>query len=81
MTDDAPLGRIGRYELLTRLGSGGMGEVFLARITGTAGFEKRVVIKRMLPHLAGNATFVNRFLDEGRLVVQLRHACIAQVLD
>ncbi len=75
------LGHIGRYELLDRLGAGGMGEVFLARTTGAAGFEKQVVIKKILPHLAGNEAFVRRFVAEGKLVVRLRHASIAQVLD
>ncbi len=80
---DAPaiIGRVGRYDLIERLGAGGMGEVFLARATGAAGFEKRVVIKTILPHLEGDESFVERFLDEGKLVVQLRHANIAQVLD
>ncbi len=83
MTTPAPqsLGTLGRYELLSRLGAGGMGEVFLARATGTAGFETRVVIKKMLPHLAGNAEFAQRFVEEGKLVVRLRHAGIVQVLD
>ena len=58
-----------------------MGEVFLARMMGPAGFEKKVVIKRILPHLAESEEFVERFLDEGRLVVQLSHGNIAQVLD
>jgi hypothetical protein len=76
-----PLARIGRYELLERVGVGGMGEVFLARTTGPGGFEKQVVIKKILAHLADNPSFVKRFTDEGRLVVQLRHAGIAQILD
>ena len=75
------LGHIGRYELIARLGAGGMGEIFLARAVGSGGFEKQVVIKRILPHLAGDPDFVQRFVDEGKLVVQLRHGCIAQVLD
>ena len=58
-----------------------MGEVFSARMKGPAGFEKKVVIKRMLPHLAESPEFVERFLDEGRLVVQLTHGNIAQVFD
>lgn len=77
----APLGHIGRYELLSRLAAGGMGEVFLARATGAGGFEKQVVIKRILPHLAADPDFVRRFIAEGKLVVRLRHAGIAQVLD
>lgn len=71
----------GRYLLEAKLASGGMGEIFLARAHGAAGFEKRVVIKRILPHLAESEEFVERFLDEGRLVVQLNHGNIAQVLD
>ena len=76
-----PLGHIGRYELLAKLAAGGMGEVFLARTTGTGGFEKRLVIKRILPHLADDPEFIRRFIAEGKLVVRLRHAGIAQVLD
>jgi hypothetical protein len=58
-----------------------MGEVFRARVSGARGFEKQVVIKRILPHLAGDPAFVERFLDEGRLAVRLNHAGIAQVFD
>ena len=72
---------IGRYQVISRLGAGGMGEVYLARATGVGGFEKEVVIKRILPHLASDPGFVQRFIEEGKLVVRLRHAGIAQVLD
>lgn len=72
---------LGRYRLESRLAAGGMGEVFLARMMGSAGFEKKVVIKRILPHLAQSQDFVERFLDEGRLVVQLGHGNIVQVFD
>lgn len=72
---------VGRYELLSRIGSGGMGEVYLARAVGAGGFAKEVVIKRILPHLARDEGFVQRFIEEGKLVVRLRHAGIAQVLD
>ncbi len=71
----------GRYLLESKLTSGGMGEIFLARVLGAAGFEKRVVIKRILPHLAESNEFVERFLDEGRLLVRLNHGNIVQVLD
>ena len=82
MVDETPaLGRIGRYDLLARLGAGGMGEVFLGRATGAAGFEKQVVIKRILPQLAGDERFVRRLLEEGKLQVQLQHSGIVQVLD
>lgn len=82
MVDATPaLGRIGRYDLLARLGAGGMGEVFLGRATGAAGFEKQVVIKRILPQLAGDQRFVRRLLEEGKLQVQLQHSGIVQVLD
>ena len=73
--------RIGRYEIVRRLGTGGMGEVFLALSSGAEGFEKEVVIKRILPHLADQPQFVRRFIEEGKLAVRLRHAGIAQVLD
>ena len=81
MEPTAALGRIGRYELVARIGAGGMGEVYLARASGAAGFVKQVVIKRMLPHLESSEAFVRRFIEEGKLLVQLRHAGIAQVLD
>ncbi len=78
---DIGLGHIGRYTLVRRLGAGGMGEVFLAEATGAAGFQTQVCIKRILPHLAGKADFMQRFIEEGKLVSRLRHAGIAQVLD
>ena len=71
----------GRYKLGRLLAVGGMGEVYLATSQGVAGFEKRVVIKKILPHLAQDETFVKRFIDEAQLVVQLNHANIVQVLD
>ncbi|HEU4613822.1 MAG TPA: hypothetical protein VFS15_17135, partial [Kofleriaceae bacterium] len=49
--------RLGRYELLARLATGGMGEIFLARLSGAEGFEKLYVIKRILAHLADDARF------------------------
>ncbi len=75
-----PLG-FGRYTLLERLAVGGMAEVFRAKITSSHGFEKVVVIKRILPHLAADATFVSMFIDEAKLTAQLTHPKIVQILD
>jgi serine/threonine protein kinase len=73
--------RFGRYTLLRPLSTGGMGEIFLARLEGAQGFEKLCVIKKILPHLAEDKDFVNRFVDEARILVKLSHGNIAQVLD
>jgi serine/threonine-protein kinase len=79
-TPDAPA-VFGRYTLLERLAVGGMAEVFRAKIVSSHGFEKIVVIKRILPHLAEDATFVAMFIDEAKLTAQLTHPKIVQILD
>jgi serine/threonine protein kinase len=71
----------GRYTLLERLALGGMAEVFRARINSSHGFEKVLVIKRILPHLAADANFVAMFIDEAKLTAQLTHPKIVQILD
>jgi eukaryotic-like serine/threonine-protein kinase len=71
----------GRYTLLERLALGGMAEVFRARINSSHGFEKVLVIKRILPHLAADANFVSMFIDEAKLTAQLTHPKIVQILD
>lgn len=76
-----PLQTFGRYELLARLARGGMGEIYLARFNGVAGFEKRCVIKKILPELANSPTFVEKFLNEGRTLVALTHSNIVQIFD
>ncbi len=70
---------IGRYEIVGHLASGGMAEVFLARMVGPSGFERPVVIKRILPHLARQTAFVDMFLDEARIVAQIRHPNVVHV--
>ena len=80
VTPDAPTA-FGRYTLLERLATGGMAEVFRAKITSSHGFEKIVVIKRILPHLAEDAAFVAMFIDEAKLTAQLTHPKIVQILD
>lgn len=77
----APGQSIGRYRLLTRLAVGGMGEVFLAAHAGPEGFQKVVVVKRMLPSIAAERDLLRLFLDEARLVAKLSHRNIAQIFE
>ena len=70
---------LGRYRLLKLLATGGMGEVFLARQEGPAGFAKTVVVKRILRHLAQDQGFIDLFLNEAQMAAQLQHPHIAQV--
>ena len=70
---------LGRYELVARLASGGMGEIFLARLEGAAGFEKLCVIKRILPHLADDPRFRAMLIAEARIASMMTHANICQV--
>ena len=74
-------GRLGRYELLARLATGGMGEIFLGRLEGAAGFEKLYVIKRVLPHLADDARFRTMLVDEARIAAKMSHPNICQVYE
>src|SRR3954465_3625954 len=82
-TEAAPTGPVtfGRYTLLERLAVGGMAEVFRAKISSSHGFEKVVVIKRLLPHPAEDQKFVSMFIDEAKLTAQLTHPKIVQILD
>lgn len=80
MTSPA-LDAIGRYQLLDRIGAGGMAEVLLALAHGEAGFARQVVVKRLLPELAAQPEQIEAFLDEARLLAGLAHANIVQVLD
>ncbi len=75
-TPEAPV-PFGRYQLIRRIGAGGMGEVFLAREGGAA--PRAVVVKKVLPNLVANRAFVGRFLDEAKVVVRLKHHNIARV--
>ena len=71
----------GRFLLLKRLSRGGMGEIFLAKIGEIAGFEKFVIIKKILPQLAANDDFIVRFIDEAQVAIKLNHVNIAQVYE
>ncbi|WP_163993502.1 serine/threonine protein kinase [Pyxidicoccus caerfyrddinensis] len=73
--------QVGKYQLIRKLAVGGMAEVFLAKAEGPGGFEKTLVLKRILPHLVEDASFVEMFLGEARLVAGLNHPHIVQIFD
>ena len=76
-----PSETLGRYRLLERIAVGGMAEVYKAKSFGVEGFEKLLVIKRIVPELARHEQFVGMFVQEAKLAVQLSHNNIVQVFD
>jgi serine/threonine-protein kinase len=76
-----PVGRLGEYYLLRKIGQGGMGTIYLAKRLGVGGFEKTFVIKCMLESLATSEESVAMFFDEARLAARLTHPNIAQIYD
>ena len=72
---------LGRYTLIRRIARGGMGELFLAELTGAEGWHKQVCIKTILPHLSEQDEFVQRFVDEARIATSLSHGNIVPVFD
>jgi eukaryotic-like serine/threonine-protein kinase len=73
--------QLGKYQLIRKLATGGMAEVYLAKAAGPMGFEKTLVLKRILPHLAEDPAFVEMFLSEAKLAAQLNHPNIVQIFD
>src|SRR5438270_5806773 len=71
----------GKYFLVKKLAAGGMGEVYLAKQQGPAGFQKMLVVKKVLSHLTENKEFVEAFLGEARLAAQMNHRNIVQVFE
>jgi serine/threonine protein kinase len=71
----------GRYVLMDRLATGGMGEVYLALQRGLGAYEKPLAVKRLLPHLSEDSEAVQRFLEEAQLAARMNHANIVQVFD
>ncbi len=69
------------YRIVKKIASGGMGEIYLARLKRDAGFEKELVIKKLLPIYAQNQSFVRMFLNEARLASKLNHSNIIQIYD
>jgi serine/threonine-protein kinase len=80
-TAPAPRLRLGKYQLVRHLATGGMAEVILARVRGIEGFERHVVIKKIRDENARDRRFVQMFLDEARLAASLHHHNIVHVHD
>ncbi len=73
--------RFGKYILLRRIALGGMAEIFKAKVAGAGGFEKDIVIKRILPQFGEDESFTRMFVDEARLTAKLQHQNIVQIFD
>ncbi|MCA9610680.1 MAG: serine/threonine protein kinase, partial [Myxococcales bacterium] len=73
--------RFGKYTLIRQIALGGMAELFLALQRSVAGFEKLIVVKRVLPHLAKDDSFIEMLLAEARIAATLNHPNIAHVYD
>jgi hypothetical protein len=71
----------GKFFLLQRLAVGGMAEIFRARVPGAGGFEKELVVKRILPARAQDEGFIKMLVNEAKLTVQLTHSNITQVYE
>jgi eukaryotic-like serine/threonine-protein kinase len=70
-----------RYRVLRKIASGGMAEIYLALQQGVEGFQKQVVLKRILPALAADPSFVRMLVDEAHIASTLNHSNLVQVLD
>ena len=73
--------RFGRYRLLYRFAAGGMASLYLARLSGTDGFEKIVAIKVMHGHLSRDRELAQMFVDEARLASRISHPNVVQILE
>src|SRR5688572_9905924 len=77
----ASIDTIDRYQIVARLGKGGMAEVFRAKLTGIGGFERDVAVKVLLPSFAAEPEFVEMLLDEARIAGAIDHPNVLQVID
>ena len=79
--DFRPHARIGKYELLNPLGTGGMAQVMVARTMNPAGVSRLVALKRILPQLSHDEAIVHQFLDEAKLGMRLNHPNLVTIYD
>ncbi len=71
----------GKFFLLQRLAVGGMAEIFRAKVAGAEGFEKELVVKRILPARSQDQGFIQMLVNEAKLTVQLTHNNVAQIYE
>jgi eukaryotic-like serine/threonine-protein kinase len=81
LANDGEGERLDRFELVAELASGGMATVYLARLSGVAGFQRLVAIKRLHPHLAKEPEFIEMFLDEARLAARIHHPNVVPIQE
>ena len=79
--DLGPGSAIDRYEIVRSVARGGMGDVWLGRLSGKHGFEKLVAIKTIRADLAASAELRTMLVDEARICSRIQHASVAQILD
>jgi serine/threonine protein kinase len=77
----SPVERYGRFEILGRIGRGGMAEILLARERSPAGSTRYLVVKRVLPDIADHGDMLRMFLDEARVVMGLSHPNLCQIYE
>ncbi len=77
----APVGTIGRYEIVGRIAVGGMAEIFLGRETGPRAAQRELVVKRILPKAHDSETHVESFVHEATLCMRLRHPVICAIYE
>ena len=73
--------QFGKYSLFELIGRGGMAEVYKGRIQGPGGFERTFVVKRILPHLSDDPTFIKMFVEEAKLSARLAHPNIVHIFE
>ena len=73
--------RVGRYEILLPIASGGMATVYLARATGAGGFTTEVALKLTHAHLRDNPEFSSDLLEEAKIAARIRHRNVVSVID
>lgn len=81
MTEDLQGREFGKYRLLQRIGSGGMAEIWKASLAGVDGFEKILVVKKILPRYARHRQFITMFVQEAKVCSGLHHANVVQIYE